>query len=440
MGEVYEALLDPIERRVAIKVLLPQYAKDTEILGRLFNEARVVNLIDHPSIVQVSDYGQTVDGTAYLVMELLRGQTLLARIEQHARAGTRLPLSTTLHIAAQLADALSAAHALAVVHRDLKPANIMLVRDPVAPGGERAKVLDFGIAKLTHAQAGATAAQAVLGTPRYMSPEQCVGAGGVDEKTDVYALGVILYELLAGRPPFLGDSPLEYMGQHIFQEPTPLSVLAPDVSPLLCELTHTLLAKNKESRPTMREFGAALDAVLAPSGGVTARGSTSAATPALPSVHMGLPTKTQTTLRQPLQGARSAVSKRTVRGLLQLGGATVLGLLGLGLIGPWRTRSAPSPKELPAVRYGEGTAITIPAPQAVFGPWPAERHLAPPPAAGASSPGLPALPSTDGETTAGAIAHRLLPPGHKPRRVKQTSSPPPDSTAAQNQRALDYED
>ncbi len=263
MGQVYEALQEPIQRRVALKLLLPQFAQHPEALTRFFNEARVVNLVEHPSIVQVSDYGQTAEGAAYLVMECLRGDALSRRLKQLEKAGQRLPLLDALHIATQIADALSTAHEKDIVHRDLKPANIMLVRDPVAPGGERAKILDFGIAKLSQGQGSETAANAVIGTPQYMSPEQCRGAGGVDDRTDVYALGVMLYEMIAGRTPFVGATGIDYMAQHSFNEPPPLTSFAPGTPPEVVALVHRLLVKDKTQRPPMRVVAAELSALLA---------------------------------------------------------------------------------------------------------------------------------------------------------------------------------
>lgn len=258
MGAVYEAMQEPIGRRVALKILLPQYAANRDSLQRFFNEARAVNLIEHPSIVQVSDYNQAPDGTAYLVMEYLRGEVLAERLDRMHETGSRLPLEDVLQISAQIAGALAAAHAKAVIHRDLKPSNVMLVRDSAVPRGERVKVLDFGIAKLLQGQAKETAPNAVMGTPQYMSPEQCRGAGGVDEKTDVYALGLMLFEMVAGRPPFIAEMPIEYIGQHAFREPPPLQSFAPTISDKLASFVHSLLIKDKTLRPLMRDVEAEL--------------------------------------------------------------------------------------------------------------------------------------------------------------------------------------
>ena len=262
MGAVYEAMQEPIGRRVALKILLPQYAANRDSLQRFFNEARAVNLIEHPSIVQVSDYSQAPDGTAYLVMEYLRGEVLAERLNRLHDTGSRLPLADVLQISAQIAGALAAAHEKSVIHRDLKPSNVMLVRDSAVPRGERVKVLDFGIAKLLQGQAKETAPNAVMGTPQYMSPEQCRGAGGVDEKTDVYALGLMLFEMIAGRPPFIAEIPIEYIGQHAFREPPPLQSFAPTISDKLASFVHSLLVKDKALRPLMREVEAELTSQL----------------------------------------------------------------------------------------------------------------------------------------------------------------------------------
>lgn len=251
MGVVYEAVHDAIERRVAIKVLHPEYAKDRETAARFFNEARAVNRIEHPSLVQISDYGHTGEGTAYLIMEFLRGESLADRLDRLRAAGQRLAVTEVVRITWQIADALRAAHAKQIVHRDLKPGNLMLVRDPIAPGGERVKVLDFGIAKLMENGTRRTSTGAVMGTPLYMSPEQCRGAGEVDERSDVYSLGAMLYEMLAGRCPFEAAGGGEVLGMHLFVEPPPLAPLAPLAPAELVALTHRLLVKDREKRPRM---------------------------------------------------------------------------------------------------------------------------------------------------------------------------------------------
>lgn len=174
----------------------------------------------------------------------------------------------------QTADALAAAHAKGIIHRDLKPDNLMLVTDPVAPGKERVKLLDFGIAKLTAEVTAAqpmTAHNQLLGTPMYMSPEQCRSAASVDDKSDVYALGVVLYEMLAGRPPFLAEQMVQFLAQHLFEAPPPLGPLAPHVPAKVAELVHRMLAKEKDVRPAMIEASQLLEKLQGDSGSSTGK-------------------------------------------------------------------------------------------------------------------------------------------------------------------------
>lgn len=260
MGAVYEAIQEPIERRVAIKVLHGRYAQEQEIAQRFFNEARAVNIVDHPGIVQISDYGQLPSGVAYLVMEFLKGDTLGQKLKAN---GGKLGVPEVVRISRQIAAALAAAHEKGVIHRDLKPDNIMLISDPdpEAPGRIRVKLLDFGIAKVAaelNQGAAQTAADVVMGTPKYMAPEQCRGAGNVDDKADVYSLGVIMYEMLVGKPPFTGAQG-EILAKQIYDEPAPLKEVAPHVPVNLGQVVHRLLIKNKAERPTMKQVTVELD-------------------------------------------------------------------------------------------------------------------------------------------------------------------------------------
>ena len=259
MGAVFEGVHETIERRVAIKVLHPEYARNAEFTARFFNEARAVNRIVHPGLVQISDYGQQPDGTSYIVMEYLDGESLAQRME---RLGGKLPSPDVIHLGWQLADSLAAAHQKGIVHRDLKPENVMIVSDPQMSSGDRTKLLDFGIAKVTE-EGGAsrlkTKTNQVMGTPTYMSPEQCAGAGGVDDKSDVYSLGVMLFEMLAGRPPFVAEGSGQILGMHMFVAPPILPELVPDIPPPLAELVKRMLGKNKEARPTMRRTAETLE-------------------------------------------------------------------------------------------------------------------------------------------------------------------------------------
>ena len=261
MGAVYEGFHETIERRVAIKVLHADLALRPDIATRFINEARSVNRIEHPGLVQISDYGHLPDGTAYIVMEFLKGETLGQRLK-HLQG--RLPTADVIRLGRQLGSALAAAHDKEIVHRDLKPDNIMIVPNPDVPGGEQIKILDFGIAKVAEARSGMsesnTHADALLGTPRYMSPEQCKGSGGVDAKSDVYALGVIFYEAMAGQPPFVGSAYGELLVQHIAVPPPSLGPLVePSAPDALVQLVHRMLQKDKAARPTMRQVVAEMD-------------------------------------------------------------------------------------------------------------------------------------------------------------------------------------
>jgi serine/threonine-protein kinase len=193
-------------------------------------------------------------------MELLDGETVGARMR---KLGGRIPLLQTLAIVRQVANALSAAHAKNIVHRDLKPDNIMLVADPAVAGGERAKLLDFGIAKLRdpNLRKGLTKGDSLLGTPAYMSPEQCKGGVEVSDRADVYSLGVILYRLLAGRLPFVATGGGELLGMHQFQQPTPLSSLASYLPASVVDLIQVMMSKDPAQRPSMSEVDQGIGAL-----------------------------------------------------------------------------------------------------------------------------------------------------------------------------------
>lgn len=293
MSSVYEAEHALIRRKVAVKVLKSELSVDGAHVQRFFNEARATSAIRHPNIVEVIDVGRLADGVPYLVMELLEGESLGDRLE---RLGS-LEIPVALDYAHQTASALIAAHALRIVHRDLKPDNIFIVPDQRLADRELVKVLDFGIAKLRGELAAPpfdTMVGAVLGTPPYMSPEQCRGLPEeIDERTDVYALGIILYEMLCGRPPFLAEGAGELMMMHMTEQPEPPSSLRPEIAPPLEQVILRALEKRREDRfASMSEFDAVLTetsialGVIEPSYGVrrsvsVAAGSRAATGPSL---------------------------------------------------------------------------------------------------------------------------------------------------------------
>lgn len=244
MGEVYEALHTAIERRVAIKILHAEFAREAEISDRFLNEARIANRVSHPGLVQVFDYSQHADGRYFIVMEYLAGENLTTRI---ARRGGCLTAQEAVPLFRQISSAMAAAHEKGIIHRDLKPDNVMIVPDGERPDHERVKLLDFGLAKLIDRPG--TKSGVLMGTPHYMSPEQCRGANTVTDKTDVYSLGVMLFEALAGRLPFAVDGTGELMSMHLFTEPPPLLSLKPDVPEKLANLVDRMLVKAADSRP-----------------------------------------------------------------------------------------------------------------------------------------------------------------------------------------------
>ncbi|WP_428269791.1 protein kinase domain-containing protein, partial [Haliangium sp.] len=260
MGTVYEAVHTLIERRAAVKVLLPELSRDSEMMQRFFSEAKATAAIGHPGIVEILDFGFDHRGVAYLVMEFLDGTPLNRRL----RAG--LGLEHALALVEHIVDALGAAHAKGIVHRDLKPGNVMVVADSAVAFGERTKLLDFGIAKLVdNADSGhKTRTGLVMGTPSYMAPEQCRGTGRIDHRADLYAVGCILFRMLCGRPPFVSEGTGEIIGMHLFQPPPRPRTLNPNLDPALEALVLRLLAKSPDARPqSAPALLEELDAVIA---------------------------------------------------------------------------------------------------------------------------------------------------------------------------------
>ena len=250
MGMVYEAVHDGIGGRAAIKVLRAEIASHKDATQRFFSEARAANLVAHPGIVHIFDCGYTASGTAYLTMEFLEGETLKQRLDRlHV-----LTVSEAFRIVRQVAAALHAAHQRSVIHRDLKPDNLMLVRDAELPGGERVKILDFGVAKISEGLGDQTRTGMVMGTPAYMAPEQCREAKLATDRSDVYSLGVILYQVLAGQPPFVGEYAGDVMAMQMMQEPPPLSQFCPRLQRQVVSFVHRLLEKKPALRPGMEEI------------------------------------------------------------------------------------------------------------------------------------------------------------------------------------------
>ena len=271
MGQVYLAVHPGIGRRAAVKVLTAGDASDPQIVSRFITEARAANAIRHPNIVDIYDSGVLGGGTPYIVMEYLEGETL-AQVLRRGAVG----IDDAIDWSCQVAEALAAAHAGDVVHRDLKPDNLFLIADAHRLGKRQVKVLDFGIAKLQRshlAQVHKTRTGSLLGTPLYMSPEQCMSQKDIDARTDVYSLGVILYEMVTGQRPFDGDGVYAIISMHINDPPTAPSRLRPDLPPMLEAIIGKALAKSPGAR---QESMAVLHSELE-----LARGNTAASSEAL---------------------------------------------------------------------------------------------------------------------------------------------------------------
>jgi len=241
MGVVYRGRHKVIDKKVALKILRGDAARDSEITERFLLEARAASTIGNAHIIDIADFGTLPEGPAYIVMEFLDGVSLAEALKQQGPMGAvRL-----VHIARQIAQGLSAAHKAGIVHRDLKPDNVFLVTRGV--NTDFVKILDFGIAKVGTEASRLTRAGTVFGTPHYMSPEQASGEP-VDARTDVYALGIILYEMASGKVPFDADNFMGILTQHMYRAPTPLTTVVPEFSAPLDAIILKLLAKRIEAR------------------------------------------------------------------------------------------------------------------------------------------------------------------------------------------------
>jgi len=348
MGVVYLAQHLQLGRPAALKMLLPQVSSDAGIVQRFFNEARAASAIDHPGIVEIYDFGTHTDGRAYIVMALLKGEALEQRL---ARSGMD-PMEGAA-IVAQVAGALAAAHARGIVHRDLKPDNIFLVPNELMPGGTQVKLLDFGIAKLVDDRSAGVKTQTgmLIGTPAYMSPEQCMGRSDLDHRTDLYSLGCILFHILCGRPPFTSEHGTGVMlAAHMRDAPPDPRTLNPRVPLALVAIVLRLLEKDPAARyQTANELRNALAAVGDP--GPVARAPAvepfaptvawSEAQPVVPSARSGgagLTTRSGAAAQLFIPTQAPVHAPRRKKLAVWLGvGVVLAGLAGVGVLGVLRS-------------------------------------------------------------------------------------------------------
>ena len=302
MATIYRATRLQIGDVVAIKVLHPELLREPKFAERFQREAQAAARLKHPNVVTIHDFGVCDDGLIYLVMELVEGPNLRTIIKE----GGPMTSAAAAAIVRQVCAALTEAHRQGIIHRDIKPANIAVAE---SPDGPRVKVLDFGIASLkAETMVAFTQTGAVLGTPAYMSPEQCLGED-LDGRSDIYSLGVVLFEMLCGVVPFNSPTSTAVVMQHVQQAPPPLRVLNVSVSPAVEAVVLRALAKRREDRPqTAKEFADELTAAV--SGAAPLRAGDDIGATQQFSAGQLAQTMVQSAVRPPERGAAAAVPPR----------------------------------------------------------------------------------------------------------------------------------
>jgi tRNA A-37 threonylcarbamoyl transferase component Bud32 len=444
MGAVVGARHLQLDERVAIKFLLPEMLANEEIVQRFLREARAAIKIRSEHCVRVLDVGKLENGAPYMVMEFLEGQDLAAVVEKQRP----LAVSDVVDWVLQASEALAEAHAIGIVHRDLKPANLFLTRR--ADGTPSVKVLDFGISKqaASGADAGVTKTQAVLGSPRYMSPEQMRSTKDVDARADVWALGAVVYELVAGVPPFDAETMTALCAAILQDSPRPMQAHRPDVPPELDAAVAGSLEKDRDRRyPNVAHLAAA----LAPFGSASARASAEriarvlgvqAAMPqgamrlsqpggpfvttgatgrgSLPGVPLSATTGSAavtTTTAQPRSPTAAIAAAAAVVGVLLIGGGLALVASRARKEHDVHAAAAPSAPPPPAVTAPPpAVSLVPPAADSVAAADPATSASASAPAAAPPPPGRPAPPAGGGRPAGagGKGSPAAPPPGPKP--------------------------
>jgi serine/threonine-protein kinase len=360
MGVVYLAQHPVIGRKVAIKLLHAVLARDADIVSRFFNEARAIHMIAHENIVEILDFGQTTDGQPYFIMEYLEGEALSDAVAR----GPMTPQQVEA-IGVQMCRALSAAHAKGIVHRDLKPHNVQLCKK--SDGALQVKILDFGVAKILASPDGAqsvkTRTGSLMGTPLYMSPEQCKGSGTLDHRTDIYSLGVMLFEMIAGRPPFTAEGVGELFAKHMLEEAPPLLHFAPSAPPHMAAAVMKSLAKEPGERfQSMDDFRKALTGEVklpVPATQLGARG-----TAELPPAQTTISPRVATTLSSATSELDDSLAKPArTRKLAILGGGALAAILLVVILLP-KKQTVVEPMQ------HASTAVVVPPPAPVDPPAP----------------------------------------------------------------------
>jgi tRNA A-37 threonylcarbamoyl transferase component Bud32 len=408
MGVVLAARHEVLGQRVAIKYLLPEVARaHKESAERFMREARASIELRSEHVARVLDVGTDADGAAFMVMEFLEGQDL----QKASRTGP-LAVSDVVEYVLQAAEALAEAHDLGIVHRDLKPANLFLAsrRD----GSPLVKVLDFGISKLSKSERGITRTDAVMGSPGYMSPEQIRSAKHVDRRADIWGLGVVMYELLAGKPPFDGDNVATLSAQIVLETPERVDAVRPEVPAALADVVARCLAKEPGERfPDMKALADALVPFATPRAALLAeriRSSSGAV-----SVHAATMLAGTTADSRTAQGTAGTISggrgaSGTVRLLLTAGGAAIAGGLVIFTLLRRPDRDANAEKALEA-----GASAATMSPSATAEPAA--------PVVSAVTPAVSTTPSAEPSPTAAPAPAASVKPASSPRRAPSAGCP-----------------